>query len=128
MAYEILLKSPGDNAFNCYNDIPLSLLTLNTNNADDKNEYSVKCWSGGQWVSKGTLKESEEYTCARLPGYRHIIGSLGGTVTVHSAQATVKCFENTDCGTHTDKYCGYRCQENTCNQWCNTPSSPQVEV
>lgn len=87
MAYEIVLQNPGDNAFNCYNGIPLSLLTLNTNNTDDKNEYSVKCWSGGQWVFKGTLKESEEYACERLPGYRHIIGSQTGTVGVNGAQA-----------------------------------------
>ena len=102
MAYEIVLTNTGDNAFNCYNGIPLSLLTLETNNADGKNEYSVKCWSDSQWVSKGTLKESEEYTCARLPGYRHIIGSLGGTVTVNSAQAAVKSGDNDDAGLDDD--------------------------
>jgi len=124
MAFEIVLNKTGDQSFKCYNGKPLSLLTLKTKNEDTQNEYEAHCWSESAWKKKGTYKEKGQYNCSRLSKYTNFIATDLGVMSVSMVEeeSALECESNSDCGSHSDEYCGYSCIDNKCTEWCEVPA------
>ena len=122
MAFEIVLNKTGDQSFKCYNGKPLSLLTLKRKNEDTQNEYEAHCWSESAWKKKGTYKEKGQYNCSRLSKYTNFIATDLGAMTVSMAEeeSALECESDSDCGSHSDEYCGYSCIDNKCAEWCES--------